>query len=87
MIVDEQEVLEAYLRKEQTWKADRIEAFLREHSEEEYKEHLGHARAWFNGYNRGWREAQECLQKALTAPPQDVPTPKSSMNMEALSLE
>ena len=28
---EDQEVLEAYLRKAQTWKADRIEAFLQEH--------------------------------------------------------
>ena len=87
MIVDEQEALEAYLRKELTWKADRIEAYLQEHPEEEYKEHLGHARAWCNGYNRGWREAQEYLRDAHTAPPQDVPTLKFRMNMEVLSPE
>ena len=73
---EDQEVLEAYLRKAQTWKADHIEDFLREHSEEEYKAHLRDAHAWCDGYLKGWKEAQKYLQEAPTAPPQDVPRPK-----------
>ena len=77
-------MLKAYLRKAQTWKADRIEDFLREHSEEDYKARVRDAQAWCDGYNRGWREAQKYLRDAPTAPPQDVPTPKIRWSVEVL---
>ena len=82
---EDQEALKAYLRKALTWKADRIEAYLQEHpEEEEYKAHLRDAQAWCDGYNRGWREAQKYLRDAPTAPPQDVPTPKIRWGIEVL---